>query len=333
MDEPTSALTHHEVKRLFAKIDALRAKGVGIIYISHKMDEIFRIADEISVIRDGARIQTRPARDLDIDTVIRLMVGRTLEDVYPPRSTRPKGEVLLRVKGLTRRPRFADVSFEVRAGEIVGFAGLMGAGRTEVVRALFGLDPVEAGQVEIRGEPVQIRAARDAIGHAMVMLSEDRRRYGIVRARDVTENVVLAGLERIIHGGYLHRKKQRQLVSAVCARMNVKTPSLDTTVDALSGGNQQKVVLARWMLRDPDILLLDEPTRGIDVGAKLEIYKIMIELAGEGKAIVLVSSELPELLGVCDRIYVMSKGRVAGELGAAEATQEKIMKLATRAGA
>jgi inositol transport system ATP-binding protein len=185
--------------------------------------------------------------------------------------------------------------------------------------------------VEIHGKPARIRAVRDAIGRAMVMLSEDRRRYGLIPVRDVRENVMLSGLERVIHGGYLHRSQERELVTALCERMNVKTPSLETTVEALSGGNQQKVVLAKWMLRDPDILLLDEPTRGIDVGAKYEIYKIMNELAAEGKAVVLVSSELPELLGVCDRIYVMAKGTITGELAAAEATQERIMAFATTA--
>ena len=331
MDEPTSALTQREVERLFEKIAALKAKGVAIIYISHKMDEIFRIADEISVIRDGAHVETRAAGDLDIETVIRLMVGRTIENVYPPRPEKRIGDVVLSVKGLTQRPRFDGVSFQVRAGEIVGFGGLMGAGRTEVMRALFGLDPIDAGQVEIHGRPAPIRAVRDAIGRAMVMLSEDRRRYGLIPVRDVRENVMLAGLERVIHGGYLHRRQERELVTALCRRMNVKTPSLETTVEALSGGNQQKVVFAKWMLRDPDILLLDEPTRGIDVGAKYEIYKIMNELAAEGKAVVLVSSELPELLGVCDRIYVMAKGTITGQLAAAEATQERIMELATMA--
>jgi inositol transport system ATP-binding protein len=329
MDEPTSALTQREVERLFEKIATLKKKGVAIIYISHKMDEIFRIADEISVIRDGAHVETRAARDLDIETVIRLMVGRTIENVYPPRPEKRIGDVVLSVKGLTQRPRFDGVSFQVRAGEIVGFGGLMGAGRTEVMRALFGLDPIDAGQVEIHGRPAPIRAVKDAIGRAMVMLTEDRRRYGLIPVRDVRENVMLAGLERVIHGGYLHRRQERELVTALCQRMNVKTPSLETTVEALSGGNQQKVVFAKWMLRDPDILLLDEPTRGIDVGAKYEIYKIMNELAAEGKAVVLVSSELPELLGVCDRIYVMAKGTITGELAAAEATQERIMELAT----
>ncbi len=206
----------------------------------------------------------------------------------------------------------------------------MGAGRTEVARTLFGLDPYETGVVKIRGKPARIRSVRDAISRSMAMLSEDRRRYGLVSVRDVKENVTLAGLARVIYGGWLHRTQERRLVSSLCDRMNVKAPSLETTVGALSGGNQQKVVFAKWMLRDPDILILDEPTRGIDVGAKYEIYKIMVELAQEGKAILLISSDLPELLGVSDRIYVMARGRVAGELRAEDASQETVMRLATR---
>ena len=206
----------------------------------------------------------------------------------------------------------------------------MGAGRTEVARALFGLDLYESGVVKIRGKPVRIRSVHDAISRSMAMLSEDRQRYGLVSVRDVKENVTLAGLGRVIYGGWLHRTRERRLVSSLCDRMNVKTPSLETTVGALSGGNQQKVVFAKWMLRDPEILILDEPTRGIDVGAKCEIYKIMMELAQEGKAVLLISSELPELLGMSDRIYVMAKGRVAGELVAEDASQEKVLRLATR---
>jgi len=330
MDEPTSALTHKEVEILFQKVADLKSRGVGIIYISHRMDEIFRIADQITVLRDGALVETRPARELDIDTVIRLMVGRTLDSVYPPGTTKRLGEVMLEVEGFTRRPRFADVGFHIRAGEIVGLAGLMGAGRTEVARALFGLDPHESGTVKIRGKVARIRNVREAVSQSMALLSEDRRRYGLVGVRDVKENVTLASLARVIYGGWLHKKEERRLVSAVCDRMQVKTPSLSTTVSTLSGGNQQKVVFAKWMLRDPDILVLDEPTRGIDVGAKHEIYKIMTELAQEGKAILLISSELPELLGVSDRIYVMARGRVTGELRAEHASQEKVMRLATR---
>jgi inositol transport system ATP-binding protein len=330
MDEPTSALTNKEVEVLFQKIADLKAKGVGILYISHRMEEIFRIADEITVMRDGVHVETRPAGDFDVDTVIRLIVGRNLGNVYPSRTAKRLGEVMLEVDHFTRRPRFVDVGGHVRAGEIVGLAGLMGAGRTEVARALFGLDPYETGVVKIRGSPVRIRSVHDAISRSMAMLSEDRRRYGLISVRDVKENVTLAGLDRVVYGGWRHRTRERHLVSSLCDRMNVKAPNLETTVGALSGGNQQKVVFAKWMLRDPDILILDEPTRGVDVGAKYEIYKIMMELAREGKAILLISSELPELLGVSDRIYVMARGRVTGELRAEDASQEKVMRLATR---
>ena len=241
----------------------------------------------------------------------------------------PVGKKVLDVKGLTGEA-FRDVSFHVSEGEIVGFAGLMGAGRTEVMRSLFGLDAYSAGEIVIKDEAVRIKRVKDSIDRSMVMLSEDRRRYGIVPIRSVRENVSLANLKRFIYGGRLHAKKENSTIMDYCERMNVKTPTLDTTVDALSGGNQQKVVLAKWMLTDPDILIMDEATRGIDVGAKYEIYKLMTDLVKQKKALVMVSSELPELIGMCDRIYVMSRGRITGELTSRkEFTQEHIMTLAT----
>lgn len=329
MDEPTSAITSREVKVLFQKIADLKAKGVSIIYISHKMDEIFRIADEITVLRDGSVVETRPVGELDIDTVISLMVGRKIENVYP-KETLPIGDVIFEVEKLTQGKTFRDVSFNVREGEIVGFAGLMGAGRTEVARAVFGLDPFASGKIKIRKEEVRQASVRKSIEKGLVMLSEDRKRYGIVPVRSVKENVALPNLHQFIRMGRLNAKKENAAIKAICSRMTVKTPTLETAVDALSGGNQQKVVLSKWMLRNPNILILDEPTRGIDVGAKFEIYKLMTELAREKKAVVMISSELPELLGMCDRIYVMSKGRIAGELSKAEFSQENVMKLATR---
>jgi inositol transport system ATP-binding protein len=329
MDEPTSAITEKEVVLLFHKIARLKAKGAGIIYISHRLDEIFRIADDITVLRDGALVETRPAKDFDVDTVIRLMVGRSLDHVFPPKIEREIGETVLDVEGLSDDSKFKNINFRLRAGEIVGFSGLMGAGRTEVVRALFGLDRFLSGVVRVRGKNVKIRNVQDSISLGMAMLSEDRKRYGVIPIRSIRENVGLSSLQRVIYTGYLHKKLEKKLIAGVCDRMRVKSPSLETAVDALSGGNQQKVVFAKWLLRDPDILILDEPTRGIDVGAKYEIYKIMLELAGAGKAILMISSELPELIGVCDRIYVMSKGRITGELSAAEFDQERIMKYAT----
>lgn len=328
MDEPTSAITLKEVDALFKKINELKSRGVAIIYISHRMEEIFRIADEITVFRDGAVVDSRPVKDYDMKTVIAQMVGRKLDDNFPKENVET-GKVVLDVKGLTGEA-FQDISFNVREGEIVGFAGLMGAGRTEVMRSLFGLDPYYSGEITIKGKKVKIKKVKNSIEQNMVMLSEDRRRYGIVPIRSVRENVSLASLKQFIYSGRLHVKKENKTILDYCGRMNVKTPSLDTTADALSGGNQQKVVLAKWMLTNPDILIMDEATRGIDVGAKYEIYKLMIDLVKQRKAIVMVSSELPELIGMCDRIYVMSRGRITGELSSRdEFTQERIMTLAT----
>lgn len=328
MDEPTSAITQAEVERLFTRIRALRDRGKSIIYISHRLEEIFRIADDITVLRDGCVVISKPKEELDIDAVISYMVGRKLTNSYPKEEV-ARGEELIDVKGLGRSGVFQDVNLTLHAGEIVGFAGLMGAGRTEVMRALFGLDSFDSGRVKIRGKPVRIKSVADSIVNGMVMLSEDRRRYGLVPIRSIRENVSLASLGQFIYRGRLHARKENAAVSDICGRIRVKAPSLDTTVEALSGGNQQKVVLAKWMVREPEILILDEPTRGIDVGAKYEIYKLMAELAREGKALLIVSSELPELLGMCDRLYVMSKGRITGELRREEFSQETIMKMAT----
>lgn len=328
MDEPTSAITLKEVDALFKKINELKSRGVAIIYISHKMEEIFRIADEVTVFRDGAVVDSRPIKDYDMKTIIAQMVGRKLDDNFPKENVEI-GKKVLDVKGLSGEA-FNDVSFHVCEGEIVGFAGLMGAGRTEVMRSLFGLDPYTEGEITIKDKKVKIKRVKNSIDRNMVMLSEDRRRFGIVPIRSVRENVSLANLKRFIYGGRLHVKNENKTILDYCRRMNVKTPTLDTTVDALSGGNQQKVVLAKWMLTDPDILIMDEATRGIDVGAKYEIYKLMTELVKQKKALVMVSSELPELIGMCDRIYVMSRGRITGELSTrSEFSQEQIMTLAT----
>lgn len=327
MDEPTSAITQKEVEVLFGKINELKERGTCIIYISHKMDEIFRIADEITVFRDGAVVDSRPKDKYDMDTVITQMVGRKLEAVFQKESIQP-GEPVLQVKGLTGS-KFENISFNVREGEIVGFAGLMGAGRTEVMRALFGLDAFEAGEVYVRNKKLDIKSVKSSIDRKMVMLSEDRRRFGIIPVRSVKENVSLSSLKKFIYGGRLHADEENRKVEEVCRSMNVKTPTYETTIEALSGGNQQKVILAKWMVTDPDILIMDEPTRGIDVGAKHEIYKLMTTLAKQGKALIMVSSELPELIMMCDRIYVMSKGSITGMLTREEFTQEKIMEYAT----
>lgn len=327
MDEPTSAITQKEVAVLFKKINELRERGTAIIYISHKMDEIFEIADEITVFRDGTVVDSRPIDEYDMDTVIAQMVGRKLAGHYPKEDLEI-GEEILSVKNLSGEG-FKDVSFNLREGEIIGFAGLMGAGRTEVMRALFGLDSHEGGEILIHGEKSQIKSPKDSIEKKMVMLSEDRRRFGIIPIRSVKENVSLSNLKRFIYGGRLRSKEEIETVEEYCQKMNVKTPSIDTNIQNLSGGNQQKVILAKWMVTEPEILILDEPTRGIDVGAKFEIYKLMVELAKEKKGLIMISSELPELIGMCDRIYVMAKGSIIGELVKEEFSQEKIMYYAT----
>jgi inositol transport system ATP-binding protein len=328
MDEPTSAITDREVDRLFGKIAELKARGACIIYISHKMDEIFKIADDITILRDGKVIESRPREDFDIDQVISLMVGRKLDSNFPKRE-HDIGEKALEVEGLSQPGTFKDVSFNAREGEIVGFAGLMGAGRTEVMRAIFGLDPHKSGEIRVHGKKVRIGGVKDSLKAKIAMLSEDRHRYGIIPMRSVSENVSLSSLKRFIHHGRLHRREESRIVSGLCEELSVKTPSLSTAVEALSGGNQQKVVLGKWILSDPDILIMDEPTRGIDVGAKFEIYKLMGDFSKRKKTLIFVSSELPELIGMCDRIYVMCQGEIAGELSKDEFTQEGIMRLAT----
>lgn len=327
MDEPTSAITQKETQQLFRKIEGMKQRGACVIYISHKLDEVFQIADEITVLRDGCIVDTKPAAALDMEQVITMMVGRKMDNTYPFEQAET-GETLLRVESLTG-DGFQDIGFHVNAGEIVGFSGLMGAGRTEVMRAIFGIDAYESGEIRFRGKPLAKGDVGKVIHRGLVMLSEDRRRYGLVPIRSVRENASLPNLKQFIYKGRLHRKQEHNTIQQICQAMNVRTPSLETTVEALSGGNQQKIVLAKWMIRDPDILLLDEPTRGIDVGAKYEIYKLMIDLVKRGKGLVMVSSELPELLGMCNRIYVMCQGRIAGELQRGDFSAEAVMALAT----
>ena len=330
MDEPTSSITEKEVAQLFKKIGELKAKGVSIIYISHKMDEVFKIADDITVLRDGSVVSTDRAEDLDLDTVIARMVGRKISNIYP-REDVAIGEKAIEVEHFCQKGIFEDISFYARRGEIVGFAGLVGAGRTETMRAVFGLDPHESGVVKINGKEVSIKSTSDSIANGLIMLSESRRDDGIVPVRSVRENASLANLGRYIYGGYTHKRKERQEVGEMFGKMNVKTPSMDTEISKLSGGNQQKVLLTRWMLCDPEIMILDEPTRGIDVGAKFEIYKLITGMVKENKAVIMVSSELPELLGMCSRIYIMCQGRISGCITREEFSQETIMMYATGA--
>ena len=328
MDEPTSSITEAEVEVLFKKIAELKANNVSIIYISHKLEEVFQLADEITVLRDGEVVETHPTYELTMDKVISLMVGREITNVYPKETIKIK-DIKFEVKDLSSKGVFKNINFDVREGEIVGFAGLVGAGRTELMRAIFGLDPYDSGDILLNDQKIEVNTVPDALNKGIAMLSEDRRRYGIIPIRSVRENASISRLDKFIYGGYAREEEEKKVVGEYFDKLNVKTPSQDTAIQALSGGNQQKVLLARWLICEPEILILDEPTRGIDVGAKFEIYKLMGELAKEGKAIILVSSELTELIGMCDRIYVMNQGRLTGELDRDSFNQETIMKHAT----
>ena len=332
LDEPTSSLTDNEVEALFRIVNDLRKRGVGIIYISHKMDEILRISDDVSIMRDGQYIGTWEAKDLTIDTIIAKMVGRELSNMYPPRDNVP-GEVLLEVKGLTSiQPKsFKDVSFKLRRGEILGLGGLVGAQRSELMEALFGVRHLASGEVLLDGKPIKINSPKDAIKNGIGLITEDRRGTGIFGVLSIADNVSVASLDKYVDMGiFLNDGKIENLVQENVAKLSIKTPSSKTLIQSLSGGNQQKVIISRWLANNPDILIMDEPTRGIDVGAKYEIYQIMIELAKQGKAIIMISSEMSELLGMSDRILVMCNGRLTGELSGEEASQEKIMHFATQ---
>ena len=330
-DEPTSSLTEEEVEHLFRIINMLRDRGCGIIYISHKMEEILRISDEVTVMRDGAWVATEPAAEMTMERIIKLMVGRELTNRFPPKDNEIGG-VLLEVEGLTAmHSKLRDVSFNVHKGEIVGLAGLDGSGRTEVLENLFGAMTKGGGTIKLHGKEIRNRSPRESIKNGFALLTEERRATGIFGILDIQENTTISSLKKYkVKGLYLSRKKMEESTEWSIRAMRIKTPSQDTKIRSLSGGNQQKVILGRWLLTDPEVLLLDEPTRGIDVGAKYEIYQLIINLAKEGKAVIMVSSEMPELLGVCDRILVMSGGRLAGEVDAKATTQEEIMTLAAK---
>ena len=330
-DEPTAALGVNEQKRLLEIIRKLKERGLTIIYISHKMEEILRISDEVTVMRDGAWVATEPAAEMTMERIIKLMVGRELTNRFPPKDNEIGG-VLLEVEGLTAMySKLRDVSFNVHKGEIVGLAGLDGSGRTEVLENIFGVATRKSGVIRLHGKEVKNRRARDAIKNKFALLTEERRATGIFGILDIQENTTISSLKKYkVKGLYLSRKKMEESTEWSIRAMRIKTPSQDTKIRSLSGGNQQKVILGRWLLTDPEVLLLDEPTRGIDVGAKYEIYQLIINLAKEGKAVIMVSSEMPELLGVCDRILVMSGGRLAGEVDAKATTQEEIMTLAAK---
>jgi len=332
MDEPTSSLTDVEVEQLFRIIRELKKNGVAIIYISHKMEEILQISDEVTIMRDGKKIGTWPASELTTDLIISRMVGRDLTNRFPPRNNVP-GEVVMRVQGLTSPlPKsFNHVSFDLHRGEIVGIGGLVGAQRTELIEALFGLRDIQSGSISIQGKEVRIHSPVIAKKHGMALLTEERRVTGIFPVLTVHENAAIANLDHYRKPYFLlDGKKKKTEVDAMVQKLRTKTPSTRELIMNLSGGNQQKVLFARWLLTEPDILLLDEPTRGIDVGAKYEIYSIIAELALQGKSIIMISSEMPELIGMSDRIMVMSEGKLTGILNGKEATEEEIMRLAAQ---
>ncbi|MEA5015313.1 MAG: sugar ABC transporter ATP-binding protein [Candidatus Limiplasma sp.] len=332
LDEPTSSLTSHEVEALFRIIQDLKAKNVAIVYISHKMDEILRIADEVTIMRDGKYIGTWDAKELTTDKIITHMVGRELTNLYPPRDNTP-GEVVFEVKNFTSiNPRsFRNVSFTLRKGEILGVGGLVGAQRTELMEGLFGIRAHQEGDMEYMGHKLYVQRPRDAIQKSIAMLTEDRRATGIMSVLSVEDNVAIASLDQYVVGGVLlNQRKIDRLVEENIQKLSIKTPSGKTLIQSLSGGNQQKVLISRWLANDPDVFILDEPTRGIDVGAKYEIYCIIAELARQGKSIIMISSEMGELIGMSDRIMVMCDGRMTGIIDGKDATQEKIMELATR---
>ena len=330
LDEPTAALTQPEVEELFKIMNELREKGIGMIYISHRMDEINRISDRVTVMRDGEYVGTVNTAEVTKDDIVKMMVGRVIMGEQKSAGTCPAdAEVILDVRNLRAGKEVKDVSFTLRRGEILGFAGLMGAGRTEVARALYGADSRQGGEIFLNGKKVRIRTPEQAVRHGICYLSEDRKRYGLMLDKSVTENSVIACVDNFTCAGLINDSKMRDESRKFNEMLRTKTPSMEQLLKNLSGGNQQKVIIARWLMRNADIFIFDEPTRGIDVGAKSEIYTLMEELVKQGKSIIMISSELPEVLRMSDRVVVMCEGRVTGELDISEATQENIMQLAT----
>ena len=333
LDEPTSSLTDNEVEGLFKIIRDLRSRGVSLIYISHKMAEIREIADEITIMRDGTYVGTWDMKDISDAEIIKQMGGRELSNIYPERGEVNLGEPVLEVEGLTsiHDNSFKECSFKLRRGEIIGFGGLVGAQRSELMEAIFGLRGVKSGEVKVAGKATKISRPADAINSGIGMITEDRRGTGILGCLSISDNVAISSLGHYLDFGVsLNHKKINKVVDDNVAKLRIKTPSNKTHIQSLSGGNQQKVIISRWLANNPDVLIMDEPTRGIDVGAKYEIYQIMLDLARAGKGIIMISSEMPELIGMSDRIMVMCNGRITGELNKDEATQENIMSLATK---
>ena len=329
MDEPTATLTSHEIDRLFEAIDRLTQRGVAIVYVSHRLDEVKAICDRATILRDGAWVGTVPVASTTIDEMIRLMVGRDLKDKFPKIAVE-RGEEVLRVEQLTRKGVLHGVSFRVRRGEIVGIAGLVGSKRTETARAIFGADPIDSGRIFLRGTQVKVRTPADAIANRIALVPEDRKRHGIFASLSVWENVVVSALRQFSRKGVLDLRRAKQRAQEFVSSLRVSTPDLEKRALELSGGNQQKVVIAKWLNTNAELFLFDEPTRGIDVGGKIEVYRLMGELLSRGAAIVMISSELPEILGLSDRILVMRDGRICGEFDRADATEENILNCALR---
>lgn len=327
MDEPTSSITEGEVKVLFEQINKLRDRGITIIYISHKLDELMEIGDRASVMRDGKLISTDDVKNLTKSEIITRMVGRTMDDVYPVK-TAPVGEAILEIKNLYKEGVFRDVNITLHKGEILGIAGLVGAGRSEVFRTVFGLDKFDSGEIIYFGEKINIKSVADSIDKGIMMLTEDRKGEGLVLCRSVGENISLPNLNEYLRGNLIDQKKESRDALQMAEKLGIKTPTLKTPAGSLSGGNQQKIVIAKWLLKNPKVLIMDEPTRGIDVGAKYEIYKLMCELAAEGIGIVMISSELPEIIGISDRAVIMCEGHITGEIKRKDFSQEKIMRYA-----
>ena len=328
MDEPTAALTESETEGLFAVIESLRQKGVSIVYISHRMEEIFRLCDRITILRDGQYIDTKYIKDITMDDVVRMMIGREIGERYPQRES-VIGEEVLRVEGLTHQKHFRDVSFSVRAGEVLGVSGLMGAGRTEIMQAIFGNMPIVSGKVFINGQEVHIRNPRQAIAAGIGFITEDRKTEGLLLEKSIAENIEITNLNKVSRNAVMNKKAGKELVQKGIDEFHIKCFNADHLCNNLSGGNQQKVVLAKWIYTDPKILILDEPTRGVDIGAKKEIYSVINDMAAQGVAVIMVSSELPEVLGMSDRIMVVHEGHVTDIIDGKTADQEKVMTLAT----
>lgn len=325
MDEPTSALTQAEIDTLYNIIRTLSGDGTSIIFISHKLEELFTVCDRVTVLRDGQYVDTKNSQDITKDELVHLMVGREITDMYP-KVTVPIGEVVLEVDNISRKGAFENVSFQVRAGEILGFCGLVGAGRSEIMEAIFGITPADSGEIRLRGKAIAHKSTRDAIGNGIAMVTEDRLRRGAIHMLPVRVNMTISYLQSICNAGFVNSPKERTDAQGMIDKMDIKVSTMEQPIASLSGGNQQKVILGKWLLTNPEVLILDEPTRGIDVGAKAEIYKLIGQLAAMGKAIIVVSSELPEIMGISDRILVVHDGHIVAEEQRGNFTQHQLMQ-------